>query len=56
MILKILISFILGFFIGHNIEKIIRYLFLKFMKLKFKESKYKGLFDSSDIDNDFWNN
>lgn len=54
MIWKILVSFILGFLIGHNIEHILRYCFTRFLCLKFKENKYKNLFDVSSLDLDFW--
>jgi len=51
--LKIILSFIIGFIVGHNIEKIFRYISIKFLSLKFKESKYKNFFDN--VENyDFW--
>lgn len=52
--LKILISFIIGFLLGKFFDKIYRYLILNYFKIKLKEKNYKNLFDFDNIDDEFW--
>ena len=51
MFTKILL-FSLGFIIGFNFTKILRFIFLKYMSLKIKEKNYKNLFDNCNFD--YW--